>query len=324
MYHKMPLGKSYKEKELLKNGHNDQISNRILFQSCKDTCYFQPVIALSSKRQMKNMFQEASYDTYPEKQKSICSGGSITLEMVVVLPLFISFMVFFLFLFRVLLVQESMEEALVYASRTIAISCYEESQEEQKSPAVLLAEARLALHRGLKENACPVHFIRGGTAGVSLLASQLTGDHIILRASYEMRLPCVLLGSYSFHFVQCAQSRKWIGNRSLEQGEGSDEQWVYITPYGSVYHRDRTCRYLDLNIHAVNRQSLSVLRNADRNIYWKCESCGSSGNGTVYVTDYGTRYHSSLSCAGLKRTIYMVKLSQVGGKKACSKCGVRQ
>ncbi|MBO5155340.1 MAG: hypothetical protein J6C00_13455 [Eubacterium sp.] len=270
------------------------------------------------------MIREASYDTYPDAGKDIRPKASITLEMVVVLPLFISFMVFFLFLFRILLVQESMEEALVYASRTLAITCYEESGEKQKTQAELLAEAQIALRKGLKESDCPVGFIRGEALGISLLSSQLTGDDIILRASYEIRMPCVLLGSYSFHFVQCAQSRKWIGNRSLEQKDGSDDEWVYITPYGTVYHRDRTCRYLDLSIRAVNRSSLLTLRNADREIYRKCESCGSTGNGTVYVTDYGVRYHSSLSCSGLKRTIYMVKLSQVGGRKACSKCGIRQ
>lgn len=280
--------------------------------------------ALSSERSVAQTQKEASYDTYPDMDKRVWQCGSITLEMVVVLPLFVSFMVFFLFLFRVLLVQETMEEALVYASRTLAVVCYEETAEEQKTQAELLAEAQLTFRKGLTESDCPVDFIRGGTMGISLLQSELTGDNIILRASYEMRLPCVLLGSYDLHFVQCAQSRKWIGNRSLEQGEDAYDTWVYITPYGTVYHRDRTCRYLDLTIHAVNRWELVTLRNADRKIYRRCGDCGASGDGNVYVTDYGDRYHCSLSCSGLKRTIYMVKLSQVGGRNACSKCGAGQ
>lgn len=301
MYHKMPLIK----KKLLKNIHRKQA-------------------ALSSKQQIYDKLREASYDTYPHVCGQVCPGASVTLEMAVVLPLFVSFMVFFLFLFRVLLVQESMEEALVYASRTIAAACWEESVQEQKSQAELLASARLALQKGWKESDCPLAFIRGKAAGVSLFSSKLTGDDIVLRATYEIRLPCVLLGTYSLHFVQCTQSRKWIGNRTLEQTDGSDDEWVYITPYGTVYHRDRACRYLDLNIRAQSRQSLLALRNADGKIYRQCERCGASGSGTVYVTDYGDRYHSSLTCSGLKRTIYMVKLSQTGGRKACSKCGARQ
>lgn len=297
----MPL----KKKKLLKYIHKNQA-------------------VLSSKQQIYNQSREASYDTYPHMHRQVQQEASVTLEMAVVLPLFISFMVFFLFLFRVLLVQESMEEALVYASRMLAAACWEESGQEQKTQAELLVKAQLALGKGWKESDCPIDFIRGRTTGVSLHASELTGDDIILRASYEIRLPCVLLGTYSFHFVQCAQSRKWIGNRTLGQTDDSDDEWVYITPYGTVYHRDRECRYLDLNIRAENRRSLPALRNADGKIYRRCERCGVSGSGTVYVTDYGESYHGSLSCSGLKRTIYMVKLSQTGGRKACSKCGTRQ
>ena len=324
MYHKMPLFKDDKNKQPLKNKHNQPITFQFFNKSYASFDHFHRPNTHSSKRKMKRERQEASYDTYPCTRSVTQLGGSITLEMVVVLPLFISFMVFFLFLFRVLLVQERMEEALVYTSRTLAVSCFEESQEQQKTQAVLLVKAQLVLQKGLKESGCPLHFIRGGAAGVSLLSSQLTGDNIILRASYEIRLPCVLLGSYSFHFVQCAQSRKWIGNRSLEQSEDASDVWVYVTPHGTVYHCGRTCRYLDLSIKAVNRQSLVTLRNADSKIYRKCESCAAGSTGAVFVTDYGTKYHSSLSCTGLKRTIYMVKRSQVGGRKECSKCGVRQ
>ena len=318
----MPLIKSNRINELLQHKH--QISNQIVIRFFQFIYNNVHAIALSSKHRMKKMLPEASYDTYPVVGRCQRSDGSITLEMVVVLPLFISFMVFFLFFFRILLVQESMEEALVYASRTVAITCFEERPGKTDAEAELLARAQMAFRKSLKENECPVGFIRGGALGISLLSSELTGDHVILRASYEMRLPCVLLGNYDVCFVQCAQSRKWIGNCSLEDGTDDGDQWVYITPYGTVYHSNRSCRYLDLSIRAVPGRSLLSLRNADREIYRKCESCGNSGNGMVYVTDYGTHYHCSLTCSGLKRTIYMVKLSQTGGRKSCSKCGIRQ
>ena len=320
----MPLLKDYKDELPLKKKHNQPII-LLIYKVSDFVCYpLHQQRTHSSKRMIKRTLQEASYDTYPCMWEQAQLRGSMTLEMVVVLPLFISFMVFFLFLFRVLLVQESMEEALVYTSRTLAVACFEETPDKQKTQAGLLVEAQLVLQKGLKESDCPVHFIRGGAAGVSLLSSEFSGDDIILRASYEIRLPCVLLGSYSLHFVQCAQSRKWIGNRSLEQGNDTDDRWVYITPHGTVYHCDRSCRYLDLTIRAASRQSLVTLRNADGTIYRKCESCAAGTKGPVYVTDYGTRYHSSLACEGLKRTIYMVKRSQVEGRKKCSKCGVRQ
>lgn len=324
MYHKVPLIKSDIYAELDQKKHSQRFSVQIGTRFSQFTYKFHHALALSSKHRMKKITKEASYDTYPHRITDRRAAGSMTLEMVVVLPLVISFLVFFLFLFRVLLVQERMEEALVYTSRTLAVSCFEESKEEQKTQAELLARAWITFRKGLETSDCPVGFISGGAGGISLLPSELTGDQIILRASYEMRMPCVLLGTYRFSFVQCAQSRKWIGNISLEQGENPDEEWVYITPYGTVYHRDRMCRYLDLSIRAVYKQALGVLRNADRKIYRKCETCGVMGQGMVYVTDYGTHFHSSLSCGALKRTIYMVKLSQTGGRKPCSKCGTRQ
>lgn len=284
---------------------------------CFFSHFFQSKRALSSIRQKKNTMRGASYDAY--------SKASITLEMVVVLPLFMCFMTFFLFLFRVLEVQECMEEALMFTSRTLAIECYGESEEKRKTDGELLVRAGMLLTAELKESACPMGFIRGGRAGISLLSSDFSGDDIVLCVSYEMRLPIRLTGSYAYRFRQCAQSRKWIGDITLKSGsEREDELWVYITPRGSVYHLTRECPYLDLSIRAVGKSSVGRLRNASGGIYKACESCGRKAGGTVYVTDYGDRYHGCLSCGGLKRTIYMVKISETGGRHVCSKCGNRQ
>ncbi len=310
MYHKMPLFRGKKKKISRK----DCII--LFFSGLSFTNLSKRKHALSSIWQKKNVEHGASYDTY--------SGASITLEMVVIMPLFICFMVFFLFLFRVLQVQECMEEALIFTSRTLAVECYGESEDNRKTKTELLAKAGLTLAAGLKESGCPVGFVRGGVLGISLLASDFSEDDIVLRASYEMKFPVRLLGVYSYRFQQCVQSRKWVGDITLKNGGTEDEQWVYITPRGSVYHLTRECSYLDLSIQAVGKHSVGGLRNASGRIYKACESCGKRTGGTVYVTDYGDRYHGSLSCSGLKRTIYMVKISETGGRKVCSKCGGRQ
>ncbi len=314
MYHKAPLKKKDINK---KNTH-------ICFE-CKDNYsvflnvfyhvrHHHPIMSekQGSSGQKKNLFwKEVSYDTY---------SASMTLEMVVILPLFVSFMVFFLFLFRVLLVQQEIEKALVYTTQNMAVKCYEETPEKQKSHVQILAEAQLLFHKKLQELHCPCQFIRGGRVGIDLLQSETQGDDIVLRANYQMRAPCILLGTYSYQILQSAKSRKWIGNSTLES-QKDEEQWVYVTPHGTVYHKSSACSYLDLSIRVVNRVSLLTERNLDGSIYYCCELCNAGGNASVYVTDYGTQYHGSLSCSALKRTIYMVKRSQVGGKKACSKCG---
>lgn len=36
------------------------------------------------------------------------------------------------------------------------------------------------------------------------------------------------------------------------------------------------------------------------------------GKNTVFITDQGNRFHYDLNCGGIKRTIYMIRLSEVG------------
>lgn len=105
-------------------------------------------------------------------------------------------------------------------------------------------------------------------------------------------------------------------------GEESEDIYVYITETGSVYHRNRGCSYLNPSIRAVSAGALENMRNKSGGIYYACPLCsGTKTEGSCYITDYGTNYHTSITCSGLKRTIYEVKLSETGGRGACSKCG---
>ena len=110
-------------------------------------------------------------------------------------------------------------------------------------------------------------------------------------------------------------------DRIRKGGFGKEEdETVYVTETGLVYHKDYHCTYLDLSIRMVQGKEISGLRNESGGRYYACEHCGGKGGGSAYITDYGDRYHSSLSCSSLKRTVYAVPLSEVIGKGACSKC----
>lgn len=114
----------------------------------------------------------------------------------------------------------------------------------------------------------------------------------------------------------------WVGY--VHSGEAGDDgdTYVYITESGTVYHKNRGCSYLNPSIQQVNLQDVGELRNRGGAIYYACALCGGDGRGGgCYITDYGTNYHASISCSGLKRTIYEVKLSEVGARGACSRCG---
>ena len=97
---------------------------------------------------------------------------------------------------------------------------------------------------------------------------------------------------------------------------------VYVTEYGEVYHRSIDCEHLRLKVQSVSFDELSHLRNNDRKKYYACEYCGENiGGGNVFITGYGEKYHSSINCLGLKRKIYTIPISEVGGRRPCSTCG---
>lgn len=101
------------------------------------------------------------------------------------------------------------------------------------------------------------------------------------------------------------------------------EEMVYVTESGSVYHRKLGCRYLKVSIQQVAGSGISSMRNSYGEKYAACESCsrGQKPAGSVYVTSTGNRYHNQETCSGLKRTVKLVKLSQAGSMHACSSCG---
>ena len=117
----------------------------------------------------------------------------------------------------------------------------------------------------------------------------------------------------------------WTGAEE-QTGSGQEsrqEEMVYVTESGTVYHRQPGCRYLSVSIQQVSGSRVSSMRNTYGEKYRACESCsrGQSPAGCVYITSAGNRYHNVESCSGLKRSVKLVKLSQVGNMHACSSCG---
>ena len=97
---------------------------------------------------------------------------------------------------------------------------------------------------------------------------------------------------------------------------------VYMTEYGTVYHKNRSCTHLALSIQAVAFHMINDKRNESGEKYVPCEYCGEKGIVTVvFITSYGNKYHSTTKCKGLKRSIKSLSLSEAGGANVCEKCG---
>ncbi len=246
--------------------------------------------------------------------------GSLTVEASVILPLFAGFFCFLLFYFRIMEVQLVVQNALEETGCTLAFMAVKELEEpDQELEYLMLAKGLLTVK--LEENEVIHQYVSGGALGVSLLTSDFDGDEILLNANYVMRFPVQLFGVQDFLVCQSARYRKWNGWHTWNEKESADAL-VYVTEYGEVYHVRRNCPYLALSIQEICYTDLWNKRNQNGEFYDKCERCG-NGNvirENVYVTNYGDRYHYTVTCSGLKRTIYQKQFSEVGGLPACSKC----
>ena len=242
-----------------------------------------------------------------------CQKASLTVEAAVIVPLVAGFLSVILFFFRVLLVQASVEEALMYAGRQTAVeSCLVESEE------ALFLCAEMHLLKALEEKGIADAYLKNGRYGVRLLGSRFIGEKIVLYAEYDMSLPVEFFGIENIRLFSTNQFRKWTGDYI----DGSTVEWVYITPTGEVYHVDAGCRVLDLSVHAVSVEKIEDERGKNGQKYVMCSRCEGleMENGWVYCTDYGSVYHKNTACSSLKRTIERIEKSKVEDRRACSFC----
>lgn len=251
-----------------------------------------------------------STETY---SRTFCQA-SLTVEAAVVLPLFIGFMIFLLFYFRIMQTEITMEQAMMYTARVEA-ACVSES-----SDTVHPAKVQLHFLKSAKEEKVPFEYIDGGKTGISFRKSDYEGSELILHASYRMTIPIGFFGTLRYPAEQEVSARKWTGYIPQED-DAEKEKLVYVTKTGKAYHGSRECAYLDLSISTVPLEKVEHLRNKNGSRYVRCGSCCKKENGSIcYITDYGTCYHMNLECRGLKRTVYVISLDKVGKRHPCKKC----
>ena len=179
-------------------------------------------------------------------------------------------------------------------------------------------------------------FIKGGFGGISFLGSNLydEDDFVTIQMTYTVKPPVFSDILPGFPVVQCVRMHSFNGHEVAKKNsvpdEEQNEEVVFITESGSVYHTHSDCTYIKIVLDQVAYDTISSLKNESGSRYYPCEGCVKSKNGqmedlhsTVYITKHGTRYHISTSCSKIKRNIKQIKLSEVGSRKKCSKCSKR-
>ena len=222
--------------------------------------------------------------------------GTLTVEAALVVPVFLFLMI----------------AVLQYAQAMEASVCYGAALRQMSTGAI---RGRVRAATGNSRAAKDLR-IEGG---------QMAGDANVLELRMTYRVQNVT-GVYlpRITFLQKVCVRAWTGREGIYYADGSTDtkgegKTVYVAATGKVYHTDSHCTHLKLSIREVGAQTVGQLRNKSGEKYHACERCHAGSAGSVYITGEGNRYHGSLSCSGLKRTVEEV-LQEDCDLRPCSKC----
>ncbi len=277
--------------------------------------------------------------------------ASLTLEAAIVLPLYLFFFLALLSVMEMLQYSMTLDHELSRISKQIALYASAEcllenagavqaekdrgeqdaanggsaaSEQVEGVAATVLAD--LYASETLRERIPAEYRKQMGVSGdLNLWRSSVLqkDDMVDLIATSQMQPRCNVFGIPKQLLLHRARTHAWTGYPIQGAKETEAERIVYVTEKGTVYHLSRSCTHLDLSITAIDAGTVENCRNAAGEIYQACEICGRrfSTQETYYITKEGDCYHTSLGCSGLKRTIYEIPISQVGEKRACSRCG---
>lgn len=241
--------------------------------------------------------------------------GAIVVEASLVLPIFFIAVCCLGCLLEIMAIQINVRAAAHTVGKEIAREVY-------AAPVILPSKVESDLVQAIGAGKLERSMIRGGSEGLDCRKTTVSARSGIVHmdVEYEIVLPFFVFGMLSLHCEEEFQIKGWTGYVKGGFSPGREDV-VYITDTGIVYHRDYRCTYLDLSIQTVKKSEVKHMRNESRGKYYRCEKCGNRAGENVYITRQGNRYHSSLTCSGLKRRVYAVPISEVMGKGACSRCG---
>jgi len=281
------------------------------------------------------------------------SCGSLTVEATLITWPFVLFILSFLYLIQIFTLQEHIQSSITRMGLDLAelSYIYEEfsSSEEAGSFDSLVGDVdrniglsdllsssinsgmlKLYSRKYINVDKINQSHVLNGFEGLSFYQSSvLNNDEFIdIIVNYRIKLPLMLFALDDMEMVQRVRLRSWSGlqikcNYSVNEDSGEDEI-VYVTKTGSVYHINRSCSHIKLSVRSVIGIP-SQLRNDNGGKYYPCEKCCKEDKGlisTYFITSDGRRYHSISDCSKIKRTVNEVTLSSViESKRPCKRCG---
>ncbi len=233
--------------------------------------------------------------------------GSVTLEAALILPVVLFLLYAFILIGQLIYTDDEVGKALNETARYIAKDAYDK---ENYNPSIIKL---LKFRDYADENRMAM--VDGGVSGVLITCKRSDDDIIYLNASYKVHILLPLIGNYSFTLTDTSAVRPFDGFNPDD--DSSNDEYVYVAETGGVYHTNMNCTYITVRI--VDKNDVSL---AGKSYCRHCINHHASGR---YVTVSGSRIHKDINCSSLKRTVHMVRKSELDGLPLCSKCmgGVR-
>ena len=233
-----------------------------------------------------------------EGASALGSKASVTVEAALAIPIFLFAVLSLIYMLEIQSVRTCIRSAAQSAAKTAA-------EDTVMLPVVNIVKFRQDMIEAAGADRLDRSILAGGSLGLNCsrtYMSLITGE-IHVSVGYSVRLPFPKFANLTAKFSEEMKVKAWTGY-SKRDGNSDDE-----------------CTYLQLSVRFVPYSELSGIRNEDGGRYHKCDKCvhGDAFAG-VYITSTGGKYHNSLSCSGLKRTIHAVKKSEVGVRGGCSRC----
>ncbi len=162
-----------------------------------------------------------------------------------------------------------------------------------------------------------------GSDGLIFLESSIIDkDYVDLAVTYQVSTPIQILGVTSFRMSNRFYGKAWTGYALLENEEEKEENLVYVTEHGSVYHTTRECSYLKRLVVTVLTTEINNIRNETGLNYSICSLCKNAPlGGEVYITAGGLRYHLQKNCTAITRMIFPIHIESASQYRPCNRCG---
>ncbi len=244
------------------------------------------------------------------------SKASMALEGSLVLPIFLFFMMTILLGLEAVRFQSEVQEALYLAGSRSAFLEY-----QVKYAGSTREDVQLQVKEYLGSQLYPYLCVKEENIRWQDLSTSSDGG-ILYQVSYSLKpfIGWIPIGDIKItdRFV----SHAWTGYCGVQAWEKDKQQdtYVYITDTGSKYHLSHECTYLRVKIQAVSYEKAVTLRNQSGGKYYACLRCRPFKEGVVYITSDGSSFHGQADCSSLKRTVYMIPLSEADQYSPCSKC----